>query len=224
MATFKSALLTSKGIALLAKASTGKATIEFTRAATGDGSYVDSENTTQRNELKSPKQSFPITNIKIINNSTVYLKFVISNIELTHGYYIKEVGIYAKDPDEGEILYSLAVAVENEYDFLPAYNELIPSTIIMEFYTEVSNAKEVRIEVQEGVFALAEDLIQLEKTMQIEIDKLKQIKKIEEDEIDLILDGLAEKEDESDISSGEQVPDGDYELITEEDILNVLRN
>ena len=36
---FKEAVLTAKGIALLAKAQAGRCTIKLTKAATGDGSY-----------------------------------------------------------------------------------------------------------------------------------------------------------------------------------------
>ena len=62
-----------------------------------------------------------------------------------YGYYVKEVGIYAQDPDEGEILYALAVGVANQWDYMPAYNDLLPSTITMDFLTEVANATDVTI-------------------------------------------------------------------------------
>lgn len=40
------------------------------------------------------------------------------NSIVTTGYYLREFGIYAKDPDDGEILY--AVASDSEPDFIPA--------------------------------------------------------------------------------------------------------
>ena len=64
---------------------------------------------------------------------------------MQNGYYIKEVGIYAKDPDEGEILYAIAIANDNQWDYLPAYNDLLPSTIAINFLIEVSNADKVVI-------------------------------------------------------------------------------
>ena len=45
---FKEAVLTAKGIALLAKAQAGRCTIKLTKAATGDGSYSDGEALTNR--------------------------------------------------------------------------------------------------------------------------------------------------------------------------------
>ena len=56
-----------------------------------------------------------------------------------------EVGIFANDPDEGEILYAIAIAETDQWDYMPAYNDLLPSTITVDFLTEVANADEVVI-------------------------------------------------------------------------------
>lgn len=58
---------------------------------------------------------------------------------------VKEVGIFANDPDEGEILYAIAIAETDQWDYMPAYNDLLPSTITVDFLTEVANADEVVI-------------------------------------------------------------------------------
>ena len=146
---FKEAVLTAKGIALLAKAQAGRCTIKLTKAATGDGSYSDGEALTNRTALKSKKQEFALITVTTQNQSNVYVKFIITNKQdtgnLKNGYYVKEVGIYAQDPDEGEILYALAVGVANQWDYMPAYNDLLPSTITMDFLTEVANATDVTI-------------------------------------------------------------------------------
>lgn len=161
MANFNSAVLTAKGINLLAKAQAGKTTIEFTKAATGNGSYATGESLVGRTALKAQKQTFPISTISVVNESTVYLKFIVSNQQtsgnLKAGYYVKEVGIFARDPDEGEILYAIATAVADQWDYLPAYNDLIPSTITMEFYTEVDNASTVYLTAGGGAYVTQED-------------------------------------------------------------------
>lgn len=148
---FKAAVLTKKGIALLAKAQTEGATIELVKAVTGDGSYSGSEDLTSRTSLKQQKQEFKLTSVRRQNETNVFVKFMITNKQesgnLLSGYYIKEVGIYAKDPDEGEILYAIAIANENQWDYLPAYNDLLPSTISVNFLAEVSNADSVIIKM-----------------------------------------------------------------------------
>ena len=105
--------------------------------------------------LKSEKQTFELMSKSVINGNTVAVKAVISNEELEEGYSVKEIGIYAEDPDDGEILYALTTAKDGQWDYLPAFNNLMPSTITVEFYIEVSNADQVEIKVSEGTYALA---------------------------------------------------------------------
>lgn len=153
---FKEAVLTAKGIALLAKAQAGKCTINLTKAAAGNGSYSDGENLMNRTSLKAQKQEFKLTTVTRQNNTNVYVKTVMSNKQdsgnLQNGYYVKEFGIFANDPDEGEILYAIAVAVENQWDYMPAYNGLLPSTITVNFLTEVANADTVTIEAPNQMY------------------------------------------------------------------------
>lgn len=146
---FNEAVLTSKGIALLAKAQAGRCAIKLTKAETGSGSYARGEDLKARTALKSRMQTFPLNTVRTQNATNVYVKFIITNKQeggnLAQGYYVKEVGLFATDPDEGEILYAIATAVENQWDYMPSYNNLLPSTITLEFLTEVSNAENVTI-------------------------------------------------------------------------------
>lgn len=163
MLTWNPSKLTSAGKALLAKAQAGKATIEFTKTQTGSGSYSSGESVENLTALKAPKQTFPIASKQISNDSTLILKITISNKteteELKNGYEIKEFGVFAKDPDKGEILYSISTA--NVSDYLPAYNNVIPSVINMSYYLEVANASNVTIN-SAGALALQADLEALE--------------------------------------------------------------
>lgn len=174
MANFNPAIITEKGINLLAKV--GETTIEFTRAATGDGAYTNEEVLSERTSLKAQKQEFPISSVSVLDESTVYLRFIISNsqnaVNLENGYYIKEVGIFANDPDEGEILYAITTAVTDQWDYLPKYNELMPSVITMEFYTKVNNSDKVCIKASCGAYATADDVIDIQNGMKNKVDKV----------------------------------------------------
>lgn len=153
---FKEAVLTTKGIALLAKAQAGECTISLTKAAAGNGSYSEGEALTNRTSLKAQKQEFKLKTVTRQNNTNVHVKIVMSNKQdtgnLQHGYYVKEVGIFANDPNEGEILYAIAVAVTDQWDYMPAYNNLLPSTITVNFLTEVANADTVTIEAPNSMY------------------------------------------------------------------------
>lgn len=160
MATFKDAVLTKKGLALLAKAQAGQTDIHFTKAASGSGSYGPDEKLSEREGLKEPRQETTFEKITVINDIVVLIRFLIANEQasgnLQEGYYMKEVGIFAEDPNEGEILYAIATAVEDQWDYMPPYNGLMPAYITMEFYTEVCNAANVTI-VCSGTFMTVED-------------------------------------------------------------------
>lgn len=146
---FQEAVLTKKGIALVAKAQAGKCTIKLTKAASGAGIYSGGDDLASRTALKDQRQTFPLVTVTVQNQSNVYVKFVMTNKQdsgnLKNGYYVREIGLFAQDPDEGEILYAIAIGVENQWDYMPAYNDLLPSTITIDFLTEVSNAESVTI-------------------------------------------------------------------------------
>lgn len=116
MAEFKQAVLTNKGIALLAKAQAEHATIQISKAVTGNGVYEEGEDIAARTSLKGPKQEFAPTTILRQNETNVFVQFSITNnpagSPLLNGYYVTEIGLCAIDPDEGEILYSIAVGAE----------------------------------------------------------------------------------------------------------------
>ena len=82
------------------------------------------------------------------------------NTELTAGYDIREFGIFATDPDKGEILYSIATASTSDY--MPAYNGIAPSVVKMSYYLEVSNAAHVKIQSARAL-ALQHDLEDLDE-------------------------------------------------------------
>lgn len=163
--------LTKDGKALLAKAQAGKCAIQITKAQSGSGSYTSSEDISQRTALKTVKQTFPISNKVINTDSALVLKITMENSTLTAGYDITEFGVFASDPDKGEILYSIATASTSDY--MPAYNGVIPSVINMSYYLEVANASTVTIK-SAGALALQSDLEALEaRVTAVESDALR---------------------------------------------------
>lgn len=162
---FNPSVITAAGQALIAEAIAGNLNIIFTKIETGDGTHAASEDLTQITELVSPKQEFPLTSKEVLNQNTVHLKYIVSNVNpdetpLTQGYYVKELALYAKSDQAGatEVLYAVTTAIEGKADWLPPYNELQPSTITMDWYTAVGNASTVSIQDGASAYALADDL------------------------------------------------------------------
>ena len=162
MAEYKRAVLTDKGLSLLAKAQAQRIPIVITTCMTGSGIYDSEEDIMSRTALKEPKQSFAPTSIIVQNEKNVYVRFSITNNPpsgpVTTGYKVRELGIIATDPDDGDILYAIAVTEGTEGDYLPAYSGQMPTVIGANFMIEVSNADEVIIDTDISAYVTTEEL------------------------------------------------------------------
>lgn len=148
MAQYNNAVITNKGTALLAKLQVGDATLTFTKAATGNGVHPDGEDLAAKTALTSQKQTYNISEFSR-SGATLSLKFTVTNnpgVPLATGYTITEIGIFANDPDEGEILYSIITAKTGKEDFLPAYDGETPVSVDMTYITTVSSSLTVTLE------------------------------------------------------------------------------
>ncbi|MCD7857721.1 MAG: phage tail protein [Clostridiales bacterium] len=166
-AEFNAGVLTTKGLALLAKWQAGECTPTITRAVCGSGSYSSGESLVSRTKLKTQKLSVEISKKTVQNTSTLLLRFIFSNETLTTGFKVTEVGIYATDPDDGEILYSIATSADEENaDYLSAYNGTYPSTIVFNYQIEVANADSVTIASSGGAYAPADEFYELQANVE----------------------------------------------------------
>lgn len=149
MAGFDSAVLTKKGIALLTKVGTGACKLIITKAASGSGVY-QGDDISDMTALVNQEQTFGIKSMKRVNDKYIFAQFTISNNPdegnpLTAGYTLRELGIFAQDPDEGEILYSVTRTEEDKGDYIPPYSGYIVAEIDVDYLTEVANADDVTI-------------------------------------------------------------------------------
>lgn len=148
MSNFKRTITTQKGHALMAKMLTG-VTVEFTRITTSEHDYYMLEDFELEAlaGVENEKQSVLVSDVELTNESYSRVHSVITNTELTEGYYVKAICLYANDPDEGEILYSITVCESGKADWLPPFNTHNVSSIEVNLDTVISNAKNVSLEV-----------------------------------------------------------------------------
>ena len=162
MAEFGSAVITDAGVTLLSQVMSGSKQIEFTALTVGDGVY-SAEDKTQTalqamTAMKNQRLSFGFSSVTNTSDSAVCLKAVVSNVSLAAGFYINEVGIWAKDASDAlatPILYSIVVA--ETPDYLPPYNGSTPSTIEQDWYTTLANGASVTIDVSQSAYVLVSD-------------------------------------------------------------------
>ena len=173
MAEFYASVTTDAGIALAADLLVGEKII-FTKLVTGSGIYEADEITRTSlqkvTELKTPQQEFGFSSITKETDSCVLLKSLLTNVELTEGYRMTEIGIYAKkqEDEESEILYSLSVA--KEADYFPKYNGIAAIEIIEDYYITVSDVAEVSIQTAKGAAVLLEDFEKFREEMRKKVE------------------------------------------------------
>lgn len=151
MAKFTNLTLTEKGLALQTKAQTGTQ-LKFTRVAIGDGIIDGGVSLNSLIQLASERMSVAIANLSIDNGSAV-IKANFSNKDLIESFYLRELGVFANDPDDGEILYAVAYAGDQS-DYLPDYNgsEVIEQTFTLSLV--VGNAADVTATFAESIYVL----------------------------------------------------------------------
>ena len=91
---------TNKGLALTAKTAAG-ACLRVTRVVGGSGHTTDVPNAVQLPEIR---QTLAVGEARCTGNTAV-LPVTLAAMALEDSYTLTELGIYAEDPDEGEILY-----------------------------------------------------------------------------------------------------------------------
>lgn len=123
--SWKAGVITNKGLGLLSKLITGH-TLDITRAEAGAG-FVDPELLQQQTAVLEPMQALTFNPVSYPEEGKCCIPCKLTNENVTTSYVARQIGLYANDPDEGEILFYI-VQVENENGGtgIPSVN-LIPS-------------------------------------------------------------------------------------------------
>lgn len=153
MADFNGTILTDKGRNLLAKALTSTA-LQFTKVSLGDGVWSEDTSPENLTDLISKKIDLAINELDVTGDGTARLRFVLTNTGLTDGFFTREIGIYANDPDEGEILY--AVTYSENPDFIPS-DGVVKVENVTDIYTVVSNAQNIKAVISDTVVIATKD-------------------------------------------------------------------
>jgi hypothetical protein len=117
MSAFGGLVLTTKGRNLQAKAQAG-AQLNFTRIGVGDGDLAGSS-ILELNALKHEVKTLNITKLKPLTGGKAAVGGILSNVGLASGFYWRELGLFAQDPDLGEILYCYGNSGVNA-EYIPA--------------------------------------------------------------------------------------------------------
>lgn len=161
MAEFSKLVITNKGQALLAKMIAGEGSVEFTKVSASSTAYTDAQ-LEGLTSLSDVKQTSLISKVTRTNEVAIKVEAAFTNTELTVGYYMKALGLYAVDPDDGEILYAVTRETSGNC-YMPAYNGITVSGAYVQLVTTVGNAENVSLEVDQAAVATIGDIQDLQK-------------------------------------------------------------
>lgn len=153
MANFDRSGMTQAGINLMGKA-VGGATIQFTKLVLGDG--IMTGEILDLQGVVSPKQNVDVTRIERNDNQcTVGGELLTSSAK--QGFWWREVGLYAMDPDLGEILYNYGYS--SKPDWIATSDSTTVEAIIVNMVAIVGTGTNVDVTVDDSiVFATKKQL------------------------------------------------------------------
>ena len=142
MSNWSETQLTAKGRALDAKVTAGLTTLTFTRMKIGSGNVIPEEIDTMA-DLKSPRLVIGISSCEVSEADPTICSVigVAKSDDVETSFLVKEQGLFATDPDDGEILY--AVMLDSEPDKMPNQDVPSPLSIMYQINVVSDNASSI---------------------------------------------------------------------------------
>lgn len=150
MSEYNKTILTNAGIDLARRANKGAATFQLTRgvSSTENLSEKTIEELQNLTQLPSIQQSVSLSDVvdTTDNPDTVLgIRMTFDNQNLNTGYNVHTVGVYAKEPGKGEILYGVATAKTPEY--IPDFREQMLFKFDFLMYLVIGRTDKVTVQV-----------------------------------------------------------------------------
>lgn len=148
MAQFQNMIITRAGLDMIAQSQAG-GTLIFTKGKLGDGQIGD-QSIPDLTDLINAKMSVGLSSVTAKSDGHVEVKFIVDNVNLDIGFFVREVGIFAKVNEEGvEKLYGYANA-GNYTNYLS--DKTVPiDSIITKIDLVVGNASDVAFTTDKSI-------------------------------------------------------------------------
>ena len=158
MAEWSNATMTDVGANLQAKVNAGKTKLTFTKIKVGSG--INSTNPLALTDVISSK--WETTNFVVkLEGKIVSVDTVITNTGIHESFRMSEIGLFAQDPDKGEILY--AYLTDPEPDRMPAESGSVVVSQELTIGMVFSNTGNVSLTVNMGALVTREQLTEAVK-------------------------------------------------------------
>lgn len=154
MNMWKDAAITNAGVALLAKLAAGS-TITITRAVIGSGAAT---NLKYQTAVTEPVQELTFRPVGHPATNTVSISCILRGETVTTGFTGRQIGIYAQDPDDGEILFYIMQSTTGVT--VPSITEAVGYSAEWTFYMQISDEVDISITVDPSGSVSTEEMEQ----------------------------------------------------------------
>ncbi len=144
MAAFKGLVQTKAGEALFAKCLAYGLPFKVVRMVMGDGELAQGQDPKGLTAMINEKYSDGNISSHVAGDQVVQLEATMDAALITEGFWLREVGIFAEDPDEGEILYAYENAGEFA-DYIPVTRMATYMRRVMRILIKVADAANVQL-------------------------------------------------------------------------------
>ncbi len=163
-------VLTKKGIRLIAKILGSETVLKITRAAVGTGTIPEGVEAREMEDLSCFKKDGKISRVgKVDGENQVNIAIQVNSIGVDENFVITEAGIFAEDPDEGEILYCYLDMTEDPqlvYHSRNAISKMVEITMAI----IVATTDQIYVEINPGSLVSIKDLEEFKEEVNIDID------------------------------------------------------
>ena len=157
MSTFTLNSITVQGLNIIAKLVAGSQ-LEFTRIAVGDGAMPSDKTPLTVTDLTHKLFDVDINSVVNNDNGSATVKGVFSNTASETGFFYRELGLFAKDPDtKKEILYCYGNAAADAEWISPAGSSSVIEKEVS-IITLIGNAEKITVSLKSGIYTTKEDL------------------------------------------------------------------
>lgn len=175
-------VFTAAGQQLVSRMIAGEATAAFTRVETSDHEYTKSE-VEMLTALADVKQEVLISKVTRIDSAKVELLIALDNQELRETYSVKAIGVYARDSDQQEILFGVAVNTDAP-DPMPVLAGKTISELTYHLVLAVAVSDQIDISVNPSAGATVEQLEELEGDVNEKVEQLLEKTRSLQDELE----------------------------------------
>lgn len=168
MSGFDVNAITDAGSLLIAKVMASRGSITFTRIVMGDGYMPGSQLPEHMTAVVSPKATMDITKCEVTGSGAAVVGGRYDNSEQSQDFEWRELGLYARDPDLGEILYSYG-NTGNSAETIPAGGGATAIEKLIDVVTYVGNDVTVTAEFMPYVVPSADEVTITNKNNQLSV-------------------------------------------------------